>query len=132
MSEADRASGADAPESLIQGVRGWLHDGVQLLRVRLELLSLEARHHALAAIELLWFGLAAVLLGCLGLAFLAGLVTVLLWDSHRTLALALLATLFLTLAAVAALMARARWRDSQRWFEATAQELAKDEQQLKP
>ena len=132
MPEADRAKGADAPESLIQGVRGWLHDGVQLLRVRLELLSLEARHHALAAIQLLWLGLAVVLLGCLGLAFLAGLVTVLLWDSHRTLALAVFAAVFLTLAGVAAFMARARWRDSQAWFEASVQELAKDEQQLKP
>jgi uncharacterized membrane protein YqjE len=132
MPEADRANGADAPESLIQGVRGWLHDGVQLLRVRLELLSLEARHHALAAIELLLLGLVAVLLGCLGLAFLAGLLTVLLWESHRTLALGLFAAVFLTLAGVAAFMARARWRDSQHWFEASVQELVQDEQHLKP
>lgn len=132
MPEAQRAPGEGAPESLIQGVRGWLHDGVHMLRVRLELLSLEARHHAFVVIELLWLGLAAVLLGCLGLAFLAGLVTVLLWDSHRTLALALFSTLFLTLAGVAALMVRARWRDSQRWFEASVQELQQDEQRLKP
>jgi uncharacterized membrane protein YqjE len=132
MPEAQRAPGGDVPESLIQGVRGWLHDGVQLLRVRLELLSLEARDQALAVIELLWLGLAAVLLGCLGLAFLAGLVTVLMWDSHRTLALALLAAAFITLAAVAAFMARDRWRASQRWFEASVQELQQDEQRLKP
>jgi uncharacterized membrane protein YqjE len=72
------------------------------------------------------------LLSCLGLAFLAGLVTVLLWDSHRVLALALFTALFLTLAGVAAWMAHARWRQSHRWFEATLQELADDEQQLKP
>ena len=49
-----------APERVTQALRGWLHDGVQLLRVRLELLSVEAREHAVAVVELMLAGLAAV------------------------------------------------------------------------
>ncbi|MEN9904337.1 MAG: hypothetical protein RLZZ555_902, partial [Pseudomonadota bacterium] len=111
---------------------GWLHDGVQLLRVRLELLSVEAREHAFAIVELLVAALAAVILLGLGLGFLAVLLTVLLWDSHRVLALAIFATLFLTLGGIALLMLRSRWQASQRWFEASLDELRQDGERLSP
>ena len=130
MAEQDRPHADPAPERVTQALRGWLHDGVQLLRVRLELLSVEAREHAFAVVELLVAAMAAVILLGLGLGFLAVLLTVLLWDSHRVLALAIFATLFLTLGGIALLMLRSRWQASQRWFDASLDELRQDGERL--
>ncbi len=130
MAEQDRPHADPAPERVTQALRGWLHDGVQLLRVRLELLSVEAREHAFAVVELLVAAMAAVILLGLGLGFLAVLLTVLLWDSHRLLALAIFATLFLTLGGIALLMLRSRWQASQRWFDASLDELRQDGERL--
>jgi len=132
MADKDAAPAGQAPERLAQALSGWLHDGVQLLRVRLELLSVEAREHALATVELLFAGLAAVLFLALGLGFLSVLLTVLLWDSHRVLALAVFSTLFLTLGGVAFALLRSRWRSTQRWFEASLGELRQDGERLAP
>ena len=129
---AGEDSAQQAPERVTQALRGWLHDGVQLLRVRLELLSVEAREHALATLELLLAGLAAVILLGLGLGFLAVLLTVLLWDSHRVLALAVFAAVFLTLGAVAVGLAKARWSQTRRWFLSTLDEFRRDADHLTP
>ena len=82
--------------------------------------------------ELLLFGAIAVILLGLGLTFLAILLTVLLWDSHRLLALAVFATVFLTLGAVAGFAARARLARGSRLFEASLAELDRDKQSLGP
>lgn len=132
MAEAGRPAQAGAPESLLAGLKGWLHDGTELLRVRLELLAVEAREHALGVVELLVWGLATVLLLVLGLAFLAVLLTVLLWDSHRVLALAVFTAVFLTLGGVAWVAMTRAWRRERVWFEASAAELAQDAERLRP
>ena len=132
MAAEDRPHADPAPERVTQALRGWLHDGVALLRVRLELFGVEAREHALASVELLLAGLAALLFLGLGLGFFAVLLTVLLWDSHRLLALAVFTTLFLTLGLVALLLLRQRWQTTQRWFDASLAELGQDEQRLSP
>ncbi len=129
MTERD-GSRADSPERVTQALRGCLRDGLRLLRVRLELLSVEAREHALATVELLLVGLAALLFLALGVGFLAVLLTVLLWDSHRVLALAVFATLFLTLGGVALWLLLRHWRASQRWFDASLDELDRDGERL--
>jgi len=132
MGDAERPTDTEAATtSLLSGAKGWLHDGVELLRVRLELLSVEAREHALGVVELLVLGVAAVLLLGLGVAFLAVLLTVLLWESHRALALGVFTAVFLCLGAVAAVGV---WRAVQRqrhWFEASARELARDAERLR-
>lgn len=130
MADQDRPHADPAPERVTQALRGWLQDGVALLRVRLELFGVEAREHALASVELLLAGLAALLFLGLGLGFLAVLLTVLLWDSHRLLALAIFTTLFLTLGLLALWLLRQRWQATQRWFDASLQELGRDEQRL--
>ena len=132
MAEQDRPHADPAPERVTQALRGWLHDGVALLRVRLELFGVEAREHALASVELLLAGLAALLFLGLGLGFFAVLLTVLLWDSHRLLALAVFSTLFLTLGLVALVLLRQRWQTTQRWFDASLEELRQDDQRLAP
>ena len=130
MAAEDRPHADPAPERVTQALRGWLQDGVALLRVRLELFGVEAREHALASVELLLAGLAVLLFLGLGLGFLAVLLTVLLWDSHRLLALAVFSTLFLTLGLVALVLLRQRWQTAQRWFAASLTELEQDEQRL--
>ncbi|MEN9473623.1 hypothetical protein C6P61_02320 [Malikia spinosa] len=132
MAAEDRPHADPAPERVTQALRGWLHDGVALLRVRLELFGVEAREHALASVELLLAGLAALLFLGLGLGFFAVLLTVLLWDSHRLLALAVFSTLFLTLGLVALVLLRQRWQTTQRWFDASLEELRQDDQRLAP
>lgn len=134
MAETDRAaaSSSTSTESLAAGLRGWLHDGARLLRVRLELLSIEARDHALGVVELLLLGLSAVILLGLGLGFLSILLTVLLWDGHRTLALTVFAVLFLTLGVGALLLAWRLWRREQKWFDASLRELRLDEERSRP
>lgn len=132
MAAEDRPHADPAPERVTQALRGWLHDGVALLRVRLELFGVEAREHALASVELLLAGLAALLFLGLGLGFFAVLLTVLLWDSHRLLALAVFSTLFLTLGLVALVLLRQRWQTTQRWFDASLEELKQDDQRLAP
>ena len=121
-----------SPERLAVSLRGFSASLVEFLSVRLELVSVEAREEALRLGELLLFGAIAVILLGLGLTFLAILLTVLLWDSHRLLALAVFATVFLTLGAVAAYAARARLARGSRLFEASLSELDRDKQSLGP
>ena len=133
MSASGGPDSTDSPqaESLVAGVKGWFHDGLALLHVRLELLGLEAAHHAQQLVQTLALALAVAFLGCLGLGFLAVLLTVLLWDTHRTLALTLFTAVFITLAGVGLWLLKRKLQESRQWFEATAQELGRDVERLK-
>lgn len=113
-------------------LRGLVLSVVQLAQLRLELLSVDAREGALRLGELLLYGALAVLFLGLGLGFLAVLLTVLLWDSQRLLALTVFATLFLTLGGVAVWLMRARLREDVHWFSASREELQRDAEQLRP
>jgi uncharacterized membrane protein YqjE len=136
MARHDRVDPGDATAptgaSVLSGIQGWLHDGVELLRVRVELASLEAATHAREMAELVAWAVAAAVLLSLGLGFMAALVTVLLWDTHRALALAMCAVLLVTLGLVALVLVRRKWLALQHWFQGTRQELAADVEQLKP
>jgi len=128
----DKLADAEPTESVVAGVRGWLLDGVQLLRVRLELFGLEARDHAAESMAALLFGLAAVMLLTLGLAFLAIFLTVLFWDSHRLVALAVFSTLFLSFGGAALWLAVRRWPRPDAWFASSLSELKSDAERIRP
>ncbi len=130
MGQEDRPPSAEAPQSLWSATRGWFHDAGELLRVRLALLGVEARGHALDVAEGLAATVVAALLLVLGVGFLAVLLTVLLWESHRLLALALFSAVFLTLGVVALLWARRRLLGI-RWFAASMSELDRDLERLR-
>ncbi|OBS30189.1 hypothetical protein A9O67_03785 [Tepidimonas fonticaldi] len=130
MAQDARSAGSAASESLGSAVRGWLHDTAELLRVRLALLGVEAAEHAQDVAEAMGAAVAAAVLLSLGLGFLAVLLTVLLWDSHRLLALAVFTAVFLTLGAVALARAQRRLRGV-RWFAASTAELARDLERLR-
>jgi uncharacterized membrane protein YqjE len=124
------AAAPAASESVLAGVRGWLLDGAELLRVRVALLGTEAAEHALDLARALFWATVAAWLLAMGVGFVAVLLTVLLWDSHRLLALAVLAVLLLALGGVAAVVAR-RTLAAIQWFEASRTELARDVDRLR-
>ena len=105
---------------------------LSLLQVRLELFSVEAREEVNRLTELVSLVAVACVLGCLGMGFLAILITVALWDTHRLAALTGFTVLFLTLAGVAVAMARARMARGSHMFEASLGELKRDQDALKP
>lgn len=116
---------------LFASLRGFAATSVALLRTRLELFTIEAREEAGRLSGLLLWGATAVLLGSAGLTFLAVFLTVLLWESHRLLALGIFSALFLGAAAVAAGVAVQRARRGSQLFSASLGELRQDEAALR-
>jgi len=102
-----------------------------LLQVRLELFGVEAREELNRLTELVAWVAVACVLGCLGVGFLAVLLTVALWDSHRLLALTGFTVFFLTLAGVAIWMVRNRLQQGSHMFQASVCELKRDQDALK-
>jgi uncharacterized membrane protein YqjE len=80
---------------------------------------------------LLVYGAVAVAFLSLGVVFLALLITVALWDSHRLLALAVFTALFMLMGGVAAWLARERVRSGTRLFSASVEELRQDREGLR-
>lgn len=117
---------------LFSSLRSLAGNGIGLLRTRLELLSVEVREEKVRLLSLLAYGAAAFVLLSFGLLFLAVFVTVLLWESHRLLALGAFAAVFVVggLAAFAAMLAIAR--TPSKLFAASLAELARDREALQP
>jgi uncharacterized membrane protein YqjE len=80
---------------LYASTRGLLSTALSLLKNRLELLSVEVQEEKIRLVSLIVYSIAATLLLVIGLVFLAALVTVLLWDNNRVLALSAFTVLFL-------------------------------------
>ncbi len=120
------------PEGLLVSLRGFATTAVGLLRTRIELLRLETLEETNRIAGLLLWGFVAALLAVVGVALLAVFVTVLLWDSHRLLALGVFTALFLAAAGVAAALALRLARQGSRMFAASLAELRRDEAALNP
>lgn len=112
-------------------VRRLLAHGLELLQTRAELLAVEVEEERNRLLRLLALGLAGILCLTIGLAFLAVFLTVLLWDSHRLLALGVFSGLFLVLGG-ALFLAANRVRGGSRPFAASLAELAQDRAALEP
>jgi uncharacterized membrane protein YqjE len=119
------------PAGLLASLRGFATTSVALLRTRLDLLKTEAREEAGRIAGLLLWGIAGVLLGVAGLVFLAVFLTVLLWDSHRLLALGVFSALFLAAAGMAVATALRLARQGSQLFAASLAELRRDEEALR-
>ena len=119
-------------ESTATRLRQLLADAAELVQVRLELLSLEAREDIGQLLTLGVQAALAVVLLSFGLIFLALFLTVMLWDSQRLLALGSFSTAFLGGGAVLALLAWQRLRRGLRLFRASIQELRADRERLRP
>ena len=125
---------ADTPPrgGLAASLRSLLGNGLALLQTRLELLSVELREEKARLVSLLAYGLLSFVLLSLGLAFLAVFVTVLLWDSHRLLALGAFSAIFLTGGIASLLALRALAATPSRLVAASLSELAQDRAALEP
>lgn len=117
---------------LSASVRGLAATLIELAQVRLELFSVEAQEEVLRVAGLLAYGAIALVCLALGLGFLAILITVALWDTHRLLALAVFAVLFLLAGLLAAWRARERVQRGSRLFSASIDELRQDREALEP
>lgn len=119
--------------------RGWAErlaaiaeHALALAQTRLELLSLELREAGARYGAALALAAAALFFLGFGVVLLALFLTVLLWDSHRLLPLAVFTTLFLVAGVFCALLARARAQPEERLLGATLEELARDREALTP
>jgi uncharacterized membrane protein YqjE len=103
---------------------------VSILQTRLDLLATEVEEEKLRLGAVLLYAVAAFFFIGFGLLLLAVLITVLLWDSYRILALAVFSGAFLAIGILAAAAMRRRARAGSRLFAASLAELARDRQAL--
>ncbi len=117
---------SSSPAGLLASLRGFATTSVGLVHTRLELLKVEAQEEVGRIAGMLLWGISAVLLAVVGFTFLAIFVTVLLWDSHRLLALGVFAVLFLVAAGVAITATLRLARQGSQLFAASLAELRRD------
>jgi uncharacterized membrane protein YqjE len=117
---------------MLERFRRFGADLAALAGLRLALFGVELREQFAQWLRASVLAVAAVALGCIALGFIAVLLTVAFWDTHRLAALAVFSALFLAGAlwcarALAALVASAPAP-----FEATIAEFRKDREALDP
>ena len=112
-------------------LRGLFADVIELAQVRLELFTVEARVELSRLTWLAVLGALAVVFVSFGLIFLAIFLTILVWDTHRLVALGIFTTLFLGGGLVLALLAWQRARQGARMFAASRDELRRDQERLR-
>ncbi len=125
-------SDASGPRpGLVASVRGLAATTVALASNRLSLLGVELAEEQARLLSLLLYGIAAVLSLGAGLIFFAVLITVLLWDNNRLLALGIFSALFIGAGTVCVVVARNLAQRQSRLFEASLAELSKDQSALR-
>jgi uncharacterized membrane protein YqjE len=113
-------------QGLLASLRRLLGTVLQIVQVRLDLLSNEIEQEKLRLFDgLLWAGLALVLLA-LGTLLVLVFIIVLFWDSYRLQVLGALALLFLGGGAGLLALARTRLRNPGGLFSHSVEELARD------
>ncbi len=123
---------APPPGSLGSRLRGYFAGALGILQTRLELLATEFQEEKLRLGMLLGYAAAAFFFLGFGVVLLAVFLTVLLWDSHRLLALGVFTAVFLIVGLIAALAAARIGRQGSRLFAASIAELAQDRDMIRP
>jgi len=119
-------SESKAEHGLFASLRQLLGTAVEILQVRLALLSTEIQQEKLRVFDgLLWAGVALMLLG-LGVLLLFGFIVVLFWDSYRLVALGVLSALFLGVGTWLLLTARKHLQSPGGPFNTSVEELGRD------
>jgi|APDOM4702015191_1054821.scaffolds.fasta_scaffold02071_8 uncharacterized membrane protein YqjE len=116
--------------SLFQSLRSVASTAVDIVESRLCLAVVELREAQAILLKTVAFaGLAVICLGLM-LLFLAGLIVVAFWDTHRLAAVASLVGLFGSFSALLAWLTFTQLRGVQTVFGATRAQLAKDREEL--
>ena len=111
-------------------VREFARTLLSFVLTRTRLAATELEEQALRLIEILmWFGVALFFIG-IATVFIALVVVLLFWDSHRLIAAGLLAALFVAIGTGAALIARRLLRERPKLLAATIAELERDRNTL--
>lgn len=118
--------GAAARGGLLQSIKRLGRSLLGTARTRLDILATEIEEERLRLEQLLLIALAAAF--CLAMALMLGVafVVIYFWDTHRLAAVGLLGLAFLIIAAVLALVLRAKAKSRPKPFAVTRGELAKD------
>jgi uncharacterized membrane protein YqjE len=119
-------------KSLGSRLRDYAAGALGILQTRLELLATELQEEKLRLGTLLGYAAAAFFFLGFGAVLLALFLTVLLWDSHRLLALGVFTAVFLAIGIIAALAAARIGRQGTRLFAASIAELAQDREMIRP
>lgn len=120
------------PRSTAGSLRGMAAAALALLQVRLGLLAVEVQEERVRVGALLSWGAAAFFFLGFGSVFLALTLTVLWWDSHRLVALAVFSAVFLCAGAFAAVTVHRLSRLGSQLFAASLEELRRDREALQP
>jgi uncharacterized membrane protein YqjE len=131
MAERDSRGTNSAGLGLFDSAKALLATVVGIAHNRLELLSTELQEEIVRVALMLLWGAIGLFFVFLGITFLALVILIAFWDDHRLLAAALLAGLFAVLAVVAGVAAWRQIAAKPRPFDASLNELAKDDQELR-
>ena len=128
---SERAPGGEASRAgLFASLKGLFGTSLALAQNRLQLLGVELAEERGRLLSLLTYGAIALICLSAGLVFLAVFLTVLLWDSHRLLALGVFSALFLGAGIATLLVAVNFARAGSTLFKASLAELARDREAL--
>ena len=128
---SDGAPGGEASRAgLFASLKGLFGTSLALAQNRLQLLGVELAEERGRLLSLLTYGAIALICLSAGLVFLAIFATVLLWDSHRLLALGVFSALFLGAGIATLLVAMNFARAGSNLFKASLAELARDREAL--
>lgn len=127
----DGTPGGEASRAgLFASLKGLFGTSLALVQNRLQLLGVELSEERGRLLSLLTYGAIALICLSAGLVFLAVFLTVLLWDSHRLLALGVFSALFLGAGVATLLVAVNYARAGSTLFKASLAELARDREAL--
>lgn len=126
----DTPGGTASRAGLFASLKGLFGTSLALVQNRLQLLGVELAEERLRLLSLATYGAIALICLGAGLVFLAVFLTVLLWDSHRLLALGVFSALFLGAGLATLLMAVKFARAGSTLFTASLAELARDREAL--
>lgn len=115
---------------LFTSLKGLLGSGTALLKNRLELFGVELAEERERLLALLLWGAVAFVGLASGLMFFAVLITILLWDNNRLLALGTFSAVFLGVGFYALAMASRLARPGSKLFAASLAELDRDHDAL--
>lgn len=120
------------PAASVSGAARRLSASVLALgRIRLELLAIEVQEEKERATALLFWSVLGALMVGFGLVFIALVATVVFWETHRVVALAIGAVVFVTLAVVSLRRVAQLAGEGTTLFQASLGELRADEAALR-
>jgi uncharacterized membrane protein YqjE len=117
---------SSSPQGLPASLKGLLATLLSILQTRAALFAVEVEEEKRRLLKAMAWGAVAVMLGVMGLGFVAVLVCVHHWDTQREWALAAMALVFALGAWAALALARAQVRASSPWMQASLDELEAD------